>query len=102
FILEFLPHGIIGLLLVAIMSAAMSTLSSAVNSLSAVTIADLKGFGLQLGNARQEIRLARLLALFWGGLILYFRSIRAIFLPRSSKRSTRWDRRSTARFSACS
>ncbi|MEH6660917.1 MAG: sodium/solute symporter [Parasphingorhabdus sp.] len=72
FILEFLPHGIIGLLLVAIMSAAMSTLSSAVNSLSAVTIADMKGFGLQLGNARQEIRLARLLALFWGGLILYF------------------------------
>ena len=72
FILEFLPHGIIGLLLVAIMSAAMSTLSSAVNSLSAVTIADMKGFGLQLGNSRQEIRLARLLALFWGGLILYF------------------------------
>ena len=72
FILEFLPHGIIGLLLVAIMSAAMSTLSSAVNSLSAVTIADMKGFGLQLGNSRQEIRLARLLALLWGGLILYF------------------------------
>ncbi|CAO1654536.1 sodium:solute symporter family transporter [Parasphingorhabdus sp. NYA22] len=72
FILEFLPHGIIGLLLVAIMSAAMSTLSSAVNSLSAVTIADMKGFGLQLGNPGQEIRLARLLALFWGGLILYF------------------------------
>jgi SSS family transporter len=72
FILEYLPHGIIGLLLVAIMSAAMSTLSSAVNSLSAVTIEDLKGFGLQLASPRLEVRTARLLALFWGGLILYF------------------------------
>jgi len=72
FILEYLPNGVIGLLLVAIMSAAMSTLSSAVNSLSAVTIEDLKSFGFHVRDERSELVLARLLALLWGGLILFF------------------------------
>ena len=72
FILEYLPNGVIGLLLVAIMSAAMSTLSSAVNSLSAVTIEDLKSFGFHARDERRELVLARLLALLWGGLILFF------------------------------
>ncbi len=72
FIIEYLPNGVIGLLLVAIMSAAMSTLSSAVNSLSAVTIEDLKSFGFHARDERRELVLARLLALLWGGLILFF------------------------------
>ncbi|CAN0580365.1 unnamed protein product, partial [Laminaria digitata] len=65
FIIEYLPNGVIGLLLVAIMSAAMSTLSSAVNSLSAVTIEDLKSFGIHARDERRELILARLLALLW-------------------------------------
>lgn len=72
FILEYLPHGIIGLLLVAIMSAAMSTLSSAVNSLSAVTMEDLASFGYTAKSKKQEVRTARVMALAWGGLILVF------------------------------
>lgn len=72
FILEYLPHGIIGLLLVAIMSAAMSTLSSAVNSLSAVSMEDLASFGYLAKSKKQEVRNARLMALVWGGLILVF------------------------------
>jgi Na+/proline symporter len=40
FILNYLPHGVIGVLFVAILSAAMSSLSSAINSLSAVTVED--------------------------------------------------------------
>ncbi|MEM8917342.1 MAG: sodium/solute symporter [Pseudomonadota bacterium] len=72
FILEFLPHGIIGLLLVAIMSAAMSTLSSAVNSLSAVSIEDLAVFGWKAQNRKQEVRASRLAALLWGTVILLF------------------------------
>jgi SSS family transporter len=72
FILEYLPNGVIGLLLVAIMSAAMSTLSSAVNSLSAVTIEDMKSFGIHARDDRRELLWARLLALLWGGLILFF------------------------------
>ncbi|MCB0638241.1 MAG: sodium:solute symporter [Lewinella sp.] len=40
FIATYLPNGVIGLLIVAILSAAMSSLSSAINSLSAVTVED--------------------------------------------------------------
>lgn len=40
FITKYLPNGVIGLLIVAILSAAMSSLSSAINSLSAVTVED--------------------------------------------------------------
>jgi Na+/proline symporter len=40
FILSYLPHGIIGFIFVAIMSALMSSLDSALNSMSAVTIRD--------------------------------------------------------------
>lgn len=72
YILEYLPHGIIGLLLVAIMSAAMSTLSSAVNSLSAVSLEDMQGLGWEPKNAGQEIVWARLAALVWGLIILGF------------------------------
>ena len=41
FIVSYLPNGVIGILIVAIMSAAMSSLSSAINSLSAVTMETL-------------------------------------------------------------
>jgi len=41
FILAYLPHGVIGFLFVAIMSALMSSLDSAINSLSAATIRDI-------------------------------------------------------------
>lgn len=40
FIVEFLPNGIIGLLVAAIMAATMSSLDSALNSLSAATVED--------------------------------------------------------------
>jgi len=70
FILVYLPHGVLGLLLVAILSAAMSTLSSAVNSLSAVTMEDLASFGLKAQSKGQEVVFARLIALVWGAVIL--------------------------------
>jgi sodium-coupled monocarboxylate transporter 8/12 len=38
FILTYLPHGLIGLLMIGILSAAMSSLSSTINSLAAVTV----------------------------------------------------------------
>lgn len=41
FIVHYLPHGIIGLLLVAVLSAAMSSISGTLNSLSAATLKDI-------------------------------------------------------------
>ncbi|MFQ5683512.1 MAG: sodium:solute symporter [Candidatus Binatia bacterium] len=40
FILSYLPHGLIGFIFVAILSALMSSLDSALNSMSAVTVRD--------------------------------------------------------------
>lgn len=70
FIIERLPHGVIGLLLVAILAAAMSSLSSAVNSLAAVTLEDLTVLGAKPGSKRQEVLWARGVSVFWGVVIL--------------------------------
>ncbi len=72
FIIKYLPNGIIGILLVAIMSAAMSSLSSTVNSLSAVTIEDfVKRFKGDLSDT-QYVRYSRFLSIFWGLVCLFF------------------------------
>lgn len=65
FIREYLPNGLIGILMVAIFSAAMSSLSSGVNSLSAATVEDFFNRRKQLG-AGQYMRYSRLATLFWG------------------------------------
>jgi SSS family transporter len=65
FIRDYLPHGIIGLLIVAILSAAMSSLSSAVNSLSAVTTEDFIAHGKNLSH-EQYVKYSRWTSLVWG------------------------------------
>ncbi|MEO1118681.1 MAG: sodium/solute symporter [Pseudomonadota bacterium] len=70
FIVEHLPHGVIGLLLVAIMAAAMSSLSSAVNSLAAVTMEDLSVLGFRPETEHKQVVLARGVSVFWGVAIL--------------------------------
>ncbi|MEO0898572.1 MAG: sodium:solute symporter [Bacteroidota bacterium] len=71
FIIKYLPHGIIGLLLVAILSAAMSSLSSAINSLSAVTMEDyVKRFNPNMDDATY-VRYSRLVSLAWGLICLF-------------------------------
>ncbi len=71
FIIKYLPNGIIGILLVAILSAAMSSLSSTINSLSAVTVEDfIKRFKTM--NDRQYVRVSRFVSLFWGVVCILF------------------------------
>lgn len=72
FIIKYLPNGIIGILIVAIMSAAMSSLSSTVNSLSAVTLEDfIKRFQPQMSDSKY-VRYSRFLSVFWGLVCLFF------------------------------
>ena len=71
FILEYMPNGVIGLLVIAILSAAMSSLSSTVNSLAAVTLEDLSAMGvLKTADESRKVVHARWISLFWGTLIL--------------------------------
>ncbi len=72
FLLKYLPNGIIGILIVAILSAAMSSLSSTVNSLSAVSMEDfVKRFKPSLAGDKY-VWTSRLLSLFWGVVCLFF------------------------------
>ena len=72
FIMKYLPNGIIGILIVAIMSAAMSSLSSTVNSLSAVTLEDfVKRFKPNMSD-KSYVTYSRFLSIFWGLVCLFF------------------------------
>ena len=67
FILSYLPHGLIGFILVAIMSALMSSLDSALNSLSAVTIRDFyQRYIKPEGDARHYLIASKICTFFWG------------------------------------
>lgn len=65
FIRDYLPHGLIGLLIVSILSAAMSSLSSTINSLSAVTTEDLLVAGKDI-DEKTYVRYSKLTSIFWG------------------------------------
>ncbi|MFC1679935.1 sodium:solute symporter [Elusimicrobiota bacterium] len=74
FCLAKLPHGVIGLIIVALFAAAMSSLDSTINSLSATTIRDIiERFwvGGPLDEKRQ-LKWARLTTVFWGVLCVIF------------------------------
>lgn len=64
FMRYYLPNGMMGFVLVGILSAAMSTYSSVFNSLSAVTIEDFLLHGRKI-DPKTYVRWSRLLSLFW-------------------------------------
>jgi Na+/proline symporter len=69
FIVKQMPHGISGLLIAAILAAAMSNLSAALNSLSSSAILD---FYLRLrpnSDEKKRMRLSRLATLFFATLL---------------------------------
>lgn len=68
FIIKYLPHGLIGILMVGILSAAMSSLSSTVNSLSAVTVEDFFNRGARKGtfSSKQYMFISKGAVVFWG------------------------------------
>ena len=72
FILHYLPHGVIGILIVAIMSAAMSSLSSTVNSLSAVTMEDFVKRVKPNITPDDYVKSSRFISIFWGLVCLFF------------------------------
>lgn len=65
FITKYLPNGLIGILMIGIMSAAMSSLSSTINSLSAVTIEDFFNNKHAMSEKRYMF-VSKALVLFWG------------------------------------
>jgi SSS family transporter len=67
FIVDYLPHGIRGLMIAAIIAAAMTTLSSSLNALASTTVVDFfKPFLKKEFRAKQQLRVSRRVTLFWG------------------------------------
>jgi SSS family solute:Na+ symporter len=68
FVLKEFPHGLIGIVIAALFAAAMSSLDSTINSLSAVTMRDIyeRFFEKQKSRPKLKLLLSRFTTLFWG------------------------------------
>ncbi|NLE66554.1 MAG: sodium/solute symporter [Lentisphaerae bacterium] len=74
FCLRVLPHGVIGLIMAALFAAAMSSLDSTINSLSALTIRDVVEPFRSAGplDERRMLLWGRLITVGWGMLCMAF------------------------------
>jgi SSS family transporter len=73
FVLKNFPHGLIGLVMAGLVAAAMSSLDSTLNALSALSMQDLVGgFVKREFSHRTEILLSKLLTVCWGVVCLTF------------------------------
>ena len=80
FITNYLPHGIIGIIIVAIIAAAMSAYSSNINSLAAISIEDFISRKWKVPE-NKYVMYSKLLALAWGVVTL----ILAFFMGNIAK-----------------
>ena len=69
FIVSRMPHGLSGLLISAILAAAMSNLSAAMNSLTSTTVVDFYARLRPNSTEQGKVRLARLATVGWGLLL---------------------------------
>jgi SSS family solute:Na+ symporter len=69
YVVSRLPHGMSGLLISAILAAAMSNLSAALNSLSSTTIVDFYARMVPLSTEERRVQLSRRATVAWGALL---------------------------------
>lgn len=80
FILNYLPKGIIGLLLAVILSAAMSSTASELNALSATTVVDLYKRNLKENKSKKHyVNASKWFTLMWGIIAIIFASFGTLF-----------------------
>ena len=75
FMIDYLPTGLLGLVVAGFFAASMSSIDSALNSLSAASYQDfLVRIWPQLNNLSQhaQVRLSRILTIFWGTVATFF------------------------------
>ncbi|MEM9327248.1 MAG: sodium:solute symporter, partial [Bacteroidota bacterium] len=81
FILNYLPHGLIGLLIAVILSAAMSSTSSEISALASTTAIDFyKRFFKPEATEGHYLLASKAITLLWGGLAILF-----AFIAKSSE-----------------
>ncbi|MDH5399936.1 MAG: sodium:solute symporter [Cyclobacteriaceae bacterium] len=73
FIMNYLPHGIIGLLLAVIFSAAMSSTSGELNALGSTTVVDFyKRYIRKKGSDKHYLQASRWITAIWGIIAILF------------------------------
>lgn len=89
FIVEQLPPGISGLIVAALFAAAMSSLSSSLNSLASATTFDLiKPLSKRVINQVEELKLSRYITLIWGIILTGSAIIFAVLQLSAGERPT--------------
>lgn len=83
FVVTFLPHGVRGIMVAAILAAAMSNLSSSLNALASTTVVDFyQPFLKKKKEAVEQLRVSRWITLFWGvaltGLAILSRGVKSV------------------------
>ena len=80
FILNYLPHGIIGLLLAVILSAAMSSTASELNALSTTTVIDIYKRNHNIKKSeRHYLKASKWFTVMWGLIAIIFASFGSLF-----------------------
>lgn len=80
FILNYLPKGLIGLLLAVIISAAMSSTSAGLNALASTTAIDIYKRNLKEEKSEKHyLNATKFFTLFWGIVAILFASIGTLF-----------------------
>ncbi len=73
FVLGFLPTGLIGLVLAAILSASMSSTSAELNALASTSVIDIyKRMIYKDGSEKHYLIVSKLSTIFWGGFAIFF------------------------------
>jgi SSS family solute:Na+ symporter len=73
FIINYLPVGLVGLLLAVIFSAAMSSTSSELSALATTTVIDLYKRSFAPGKSDDHyLKASKFFTIFWGGMALFF------------------------------
>lgn len=83
FVVTFLPHGVRGIMVAAILAAAMSNLSSSLNAMASTTVVDFyQPFLRKKKEAVEQLRVSRWITLFWGlaliGLAILSRGVKSV------------------------
>lgn len=79
FIVNFLPKGLLGLLLAVIFSAAMSSSASGLNSLAATTAVDIYKRNKPNQSEQHYVRATQFFTFFWGLIAIAFACIGTLF-----------------------
>jgi solute:Na+ symporter, SSS family len=80
FILNFLPRGMIGLLLAVIFSAAMSSSASGLNALASTTAIDIYRRNIKEEKSQKHyVNATRIFTLFWGAVAILFACVATMF-----------------------